>query len=161
MSEATDTAVSASISTPVRSVVFTSALTSICGGSSIISTRTSIWVSARGWHSGMSSAVRLAAITPASSAALAKSPFFRFPALARASVSAETCTIPLAMADRSVSGFAVTSTIRALPLSSKCESSSDITAELYRTAFGVFSCTMIEHRLSFESRFLTVQAAQL
>ena len=73
--QATETAVSASISTPVRPVVRTSAVTARPGSDSSGSTLTATAVSGSGWQSGMRSPVRFAAIVPASSAIRATSPF--------------------------------------------------------------------------------------
>src|ERR1041385_454433 len=115
---ATDTAVYASISTPVGPVTFTVARTMQPGSflSGVMSTAT--FDSASGWHSGMSSDVRFAAMMPASRAAPSTSPFLALPDRIRSSVALLMTTRPSAIAVRPVAGFAETSTIRASPSSS-------------------------------------------
>src|SRR5579859_2284234 len=117
---ATLTAVSASISTPVLLVVRTVAVIATPGRSSRSSQRTSMWLSGSGWQSGISSAVRLAAITPAICATVSTSPFLIWPARMSARVSGRIMTSPAATATRSVSGLWPTSTMWALPAASRC-----------------------------------------
>ena len=76
-------------------------------------------VSASGWQSGMRSGVRLAPMMPARRATDSTSPFFTPPPVMRAIVSGCMRTEPLAVAVRSVTALAVTSTMAALPLASK------------------------------------------
>src|ERR1700761_3181368 len=71
----------------------------------------------------MSSAVRLAAITPANSAAAVTLPFLALPDNAFCSVSGAMRTRPSATASRAVTGLSPTSTMRACPLLSRCVSS--------------------------------------
>ena len=87
MSAATATAVSASISTPVRPVTRQVAriTTQPCSGSGSSSTVTA--VSGSGWQSGIRSAVRLAPMMPASCATPSTSPFLKPRAAIRARVS--------------------------------------------------------------------------
>src|SRR5690348_2642602 len=116
--QATDTAVSASISTPVTPLARTSDATRNPGSSLSMSIATSTLVSGSGWHSGMSSAVRLAAMTPASSAVLITDPFGVVPARTCAIVSVVHFTKPAAVAVRAVTSLSDTSTMRARPVSS-------------------------------------------
>ncbi len=116
MRQATETAVSASISTPVWPVVLTRAVTA--SPSSPGSTRTSALLIGKGWHMGISSEVFLAAMTPATSATARTSPFLPSPESARRRVSALIRTNPSATASRVVAAFPDTSTIRARPVSS-------------------------------------------
>ena len=119
VSAATLTAVSASISTPVRSVVRTDAVspTSL----SPIEKSTSMPVRASGWHNGMRSLVRLAASTPATRAVARASPLGSPPEVISATTSAVVCTVPAATAVRAVAALSVTSTMCAAPCSSRCE----------------------------------------
>ena len=71
--------------------------------------------SASGWHSGISSEVRLAAMMPAMRAAPSTSPFLALPETIRSSVALVMTTRPSATAMRSVAALAETSTIRASP----------------------------------------------
>src|SRR3954447_9006750 len=116
--QATDTAVNASISTPVGPVTLTVARTTQPGSlrSGVISTVT--FDNASGWHNGIRSEVRFAAIMPASRAAPSTSPFLAFPDAIRSSVALRMTTWPSATAVRSVAGLAETSTMRASPLPS-------------------------------------------
>ena len=88
VSAATDTAVSASISTPVFAVVRTVAVISIAPRASSGSSETSMPVSGSGWQSGISSCVRFAAMMPAICAVVSTSPFAAPPETMSASVSA-------------------------------------------------------------------------
>src|SRR5829696_1515061 len=110
-----DAAVIASISTPVGPVVAASARirSTPAARSGVMETTRS--VSGIGWQSGMSSAVRLPPITPASSATVRTSPFEPPPSITRLSVSADTATSASATARRAVAGLALTSTIRGRP----------------------------------------------
>src|SRR3981189_3268384 len=71
--------------------------------------------SANGWHSGIRSDVRLAAMMPAMRAVPSTSPFLALPDTISASVALLMTTRPSATATRSVAGLADTSTIRASP----------------------------------------------
>src|SRR6478609_5193011 len=113
--QAIETAVSASISTPVCPVTFTVACTrkpgKACSGLMSISTL----VIGSGWQSGISPWVRLAAMMPASRAAPSTSPLSALPATTKSSVSRRMMTLPSATATRSVAFLAETSTMRAWP----------------------------------------------
>ena len=67
----------------------------------------------------MSSAVRFAAITPASSAVLMTEPFGVVPARTWSKVAGRQVSEPAARAARAVTSFSDTSTIRARPCSSR------------------------------------------
>src|SRR5450830_1360786 len=112
---AIETAVSASISTPVCPVTFTVAWTRkpgrLCSGLISISTL----VIGSGWQSGISPWVRLAAMMPAMRAAPSTSPFMALPASTTSSVCLRMITRPSATATRSVALLAETSTMRASP----------------------------------------------
>src|SRR5690349_7367304 len=82
---------------------------------------TSTCVRASGWQSGISSAVRFAAMIPASCAVASASPFGS-PRSCRA-VSGDMRTVAAATARRRDSGLPPTSTMRTSPASSTCESS--------------------------------------
>src|SRR4051794_16145364 len=116
--QATDTAVSASISTPVGPVTFTVARTMQPGSLPSGSISSVTFDSASGWQSGISSDVRLAAMMPAMRAVPSTSPFVALPDVTKSSVALLMTTRPSAIAVRSVAGFAETSTIRASPLAS-------------------------------------------
>src|SRR5436190_4051301 len=115
----TCTAVSASISTPVRAVHSTVArhTTRDWASSSVNSIPTA--VIGTGWHSGTSSEVRLAAWIAAMRATPSTSPFFEWPERTSAKVAGSMRIDPVATAIRCVSAFSPTSTIRAVPRSSK------------------------------------------
>src|SRR3954469_8179787 len=113
--QATETAVSASISTPVGPVTFTLARTRQPGSFALGSISTVPFDSARGWQSGISSAVRLAAMMPAMRAVPSTSPFLALPDTIRSSVALVMTTRPSATASRSLAGLSDTSTIRASP----------------------------------------------
>ena len=115
------TEVSASISTPVRSAVRTVAVIVTQSAPNSSSTVTP-WM-ATGWHSGISSGVRLAAAIPAIRATASASPLGRFSARSRAITSAVVRSTPDAHASRTVTCLAETSTIRAAPLASTWVSS--------------------------------------
>ena len=115
--QATETAVSASISTPVWPPTFTSAVTRMPVGSRESSKSTLALVMASGWHSGISSCVFLAAMMPAMRAAASTSPFLASPCSTSASVADAMATKPSARAVRCVVALSETSTMRASPLS--------------------------------------------
>src|SRR4029450_1368984 len=112
---ATDTAVSASISTPVGPVTLTVARTMQPGSflSGVMSRVT--FDSASGWHSGIRSEVPLAPTMRAMRAAPSTSPFLALPEAISSSVALAMTTRPSATAVRSVAALAETSTIRASP----------------------------------------------
>src|SRR5829696_2092613 len=110
-------AVRASISTPVRPVVRTVAV--ICTAPSSGTRSTSTPVIGSGWQSGISSGVRLAPMIPATRATARASPFGRSLAARSSRVAGASTTRQPAVATRSVSGLAETSTIRAAPCSSR------------------------------------------
>src|SRR6185437_12273210 len=124
----TCTAVSASISTPVRAVHSTVARHSIALAARSIENSTATEVSGTGWHSGTSSEVRLAAWIAATRATPSTSPFFAPPDSTRASVAGSMRIRPPAIATRWVSALPATSTMRAAPRSSKWVSFSVIMA---------------------------------
>src|SRR6185369_16633595 len=113
--QATETAVSASISTPVGPVTFTLARTRQPGSFASGSISTVTFDSASGWQSGINSEVRLAAMMPAMRAVPSTSPFLALPETMRSSVAVVMRTRPSATASRSVAGLSETSTIRASP----------------------------------------------
>ena len=113
---ATDTEVSASISTPVRSAVRVVAVMST--PSSVTASSTVTPCSPIGWHSGIRSGVRLAPAIPAIRATASASPFGTSPALRAATARADSSTRPVAQADRAVTSLPDTSTIRACPAAS-------------------------------------------
>src|SRR3954462_6602098 len=113
--QATETAVSASISTPVGPVTFTLARTRQPGRFASGSISAVTFDSARGWQSGIRSAVRLAAMMPAMRAVPSTSPFLALPDTIRSSVALVMTTRPSATASRSLAGLSDTSTIRASP----------------------------------------------
>jgi hypothetical protein len=113
--QATETAVSASISTPVAALVRTCADTRKPGRASSASMLTSMPVSGSGWHRGISSAVRLAAMIPASSAVAITAPFGAVPERTASSASSEQVSVPVALAVRAVSALSDMSTMRARP----------------------------------------------
>src|SRR6266436_1532676 len=113
--QATATAVSASISTPVGPVTLTLARTLKPGSLRSGSMSTAMFETGRGWQSGINSCVRFAAMMPAMRAAPSTSPFFALPASTRSSVFGAITTRPSAMASRSLGVFADTSTMRASP----------------------------------------------
>src|SRR5262245_33805658 len=76
--------------------------------------------SARGWHSGIRSWVRLAAMMPATRATPSTSPLLALPLRTVSRVSAAMTTRPSAIASRSVTALAPTSTMRASPLVPRC-----------------------------------------
>jgi hypothetical protein len=107
------TAVSASISTPVRSAVRTVAVMP-----TLVSPRSrarSTPCSAMGWHSGIRSGVRLAPMMPATRATASASPLGSASRRSSEMTSAVVCTVPAASADRTDTDLAETSTIRAAP----------------------------------------------
>src|SRR6185295_5905840 len=119
VSRPTCTAVSASISTPVRAVHSTVARHSTRepSRSSVNSTLTE--VSATGWQSGTSSEVFFAAWIAAMRATPSTSPFLAVPDATISSVAGSMRMKPDAVAVRWLSGLPPTSTMRAAPRSSK------------------------------------------
>src|SRR3954451_19345210 len=117
VSAATEAAVMASISTPVRPSTDASASTST--PPSTTSARTSTWSSPSGWQSGISVPVCLAAWMPAIRAVPRTSPFGASPAATAAAVSGAMRTKACAVARRCVISLADTSTIRAAPDASR------------------------------------------
>src|SRR5438270_65222 len=113
--QATDTAVKASISTPVWPVTLTVARTIRPGSFQSGSIATATCVTGRGWQSGISSCVFFAAMMPAMRAAPSTSPFLALPLITRSSVFTAMSTRPSATATRSVADLAETSTMRASP----------------------------------------------
>ncbi len=107
---AAHTAVKASISTPVRSRVFTR--TAILMRSPSGTTSTSTAPIAIGWHRGTKSGVLLTAITAASCAAANTSPLGVELDLIASTTSTVVWTYPAAEAALTVRSFAVTSTMR-------------------------------------------------
>jgi len=103
------------ISTPVTPVVRTSAATRKPGSASSGSIVTATLASGSGWHSGTRSAVRLAAMIPASSAVRTTSPLGASPASVAASVAGWQVSVPCARAIRRVDALSDTSTIVARP----------------------------------------------
>src|SRR3954452_3837934 len=109
----------ASISTPVRAATRAShtSVTSPSGASTV--TVGSTCVSGNECASGINSSVRLAAWMAASRATVATSPLGASPAATRAAASGDMRTTARARAQREVSDFSLTSTMRALPASSR------------------------------------------
>ena len=116
-SAATETLVSASISTPVRSAV--RAVATMSTPPSVTVRSTVQPCTPMTWASGSSSGVFFAAWIPATRATARTSPFGTAPSRRRATTSGEQRTVPVAVAARTVGCFSVTSTIRALPASSR------------------------------------------
>ena len=80
---------------------------------------TSTLPTSSGWHSGISSGVRLAAWMPATRATASTSPLLIAPRATSDVVSGRMCTRPRTTARRWVGSLGVTSTIRALPSGSR------------------------------------------
>src|SRR5215510_6996321 len=116
------TAVKASISTPVWPATLTTAVTRKPQGWRLLSNSTPALVMAKGWQSGMSSCVFLAAIMPASRAVARTSPFLAAPVSTNAKVAGAMATKPSARATRSLTRLPETSTMRASPFELRCES---------------------------------------
>src|SRR5690349_14559078 len=119
-SAATDTEVSASISTPVRSAVRATAVMSTPSSVTVRSTVTPC--SPIGWHSGIRSGVRLAPAIPAMRATASASPLGTSTARRAATARADSRTRPVAQAERAVTSLPDTSTILAWPALSTCVS---------------------------------------
>src|SRR5256714_3535193 len=83
----------------------------------MISKSTLTLVIGRGWHSGMRSGVRFAAMMPATRATWSASPLL-VPSRTASSVGAAIRTMHSAVASRTVAALSATSTIRAAPFSS-------------------------------------------
>jgi len=116
-SAATETAVRASISTPVRSAVRTVA--SIATPSSSIARSTDAPCTPMMCARGSSSAQRFAPWIPAMRATASTSPFGTDPSRSDATTSGAHRTNPRAVAERTVGCLSVTSTMRAWPDSSR------------------------------------------
>ena len=110
---------SASISTPVWPVVFTVAMIRMPGSVASGSNSTATLVMGNGWHRGIRSAVRLAAMMPARRATPKTSPFLARPSVMISKVSGCILIQAAACAIRSVTALSETSTICASPLPSK------------------------------------------
>src|SRR6185437_7888904 len=122
VSAATDTAVSASISTPVLPAVLTVATMRSPASPAVAGSISTVTpVMGNGWHIGMSVLVCFAAIIPATRATAITSPLGMPPAWISASVSGCIVINPSASASRTVSALVDTSTIRAAPEASTCE----------------------------------------
>ena len=119
VSRPTWTAVSASISTPVRPSVSTVASQCTAEAASSRRKSTATRVIGSGWHSGTRSAVRLAPWIAAMRAMPITSPFFASPRAISASVSGCMRIVPVAVATRCVGFLAETSTMWAWPWASK------------------------------------------
>src|SRR5471030_3180088 len=113
------TDVSASISTPVLPVVSTWARQWTLLAASSTSKSTVTRVKASGWHRGIRSLVRLAAMMAAMRAMPSTSPFLALPETIRARVAGCMRMVPAATALRRVSSLPPTSTIWACPVASK------------------------------------------
>src|SRR5680860_120845 len=114
----TDTAVSASISTPVRSAVRTVAVRFTPSSMTTRSTSTP-WTPI-GWARGIRSGVRLAAWIAAIRATDSASPLGTVPPRSAATAAAESRTRPTAVAERTVTSLAETSTMCADPSARTC-----------------------------------------
>ena len=109
----------ASISTPVRAATRASQISVTVPASTSTVMSVSTPLSGSECASGISSSVRLAAWIAASRATVSTSPFGASPAWTRAAVSGDIRTTARARAQREVSAFSLTSTIRALPSESR------------------------------------------
>ena len=105
----TEAAVSASISTPVRSAVRTVAVTSIDSWPTTRSTDAPC--TPMTWASGSNSGVRFAAAIPAMRATASTSPFGTCPDVIRRSTAESHTTVAAAVAARFVGCLSVTSTM--------------------------------------------------
>src|SRR5712692_4419886 len=114
---ATAAAVSASISTPVCPTTRTFASTRTAPGTNSKSSAT--LDSGSGWHRGISSEVRFAAMIPATRATWMASPL-AVPSRTARSVAGAIRTRHSASASRVVTALTATSTMRAAPRSSRC-----------------------------------------
>ncbi len=115
---ATLAAVSASISTPVCPASRQRARMRTASGASACSSSLTL-VSSSGWHSGISSWVRLAAWMPAIRATAKTSPLGWPPSWISCRVSGRMRTTASAVASREVTAFSVTSTMLARPWESR------------------------------------------
>ena len=143
VSAATDTAVRASISTPVTPVQVTAAWISTMQGESDRAKVMSIPVRGRGWHMGISSQLCLAAWMPATWATASTSPFFKVPSLMFCNVSGAMWISPAATARRWVTAFSVTSTILARPCSLKWVNSAMVVILRSDSCFGACRWTVL------------------
>ena len=125
VSRPTLTAVSASISTPVRPTVSAVTVQRMACAASSSSNSTATRVSGMGWQSGISSLVRLEAWIAAMRAMPSTSPFFALPDFTMSKVAGSMWMRPVAMATRRVSALAPTSTMWAWPSASKWVSGLD------------------------------------
>jgi hypothetical protein len=103
----------------VRALVRASATSVTVPASGSTDTSGATWVSGSEWASGISSSVRLAAWIAASRATVATSPLGASPAATRAAASGDIRTTARARAQRTVSAFPLTSTMRARPPESR------------------------------------------
>src|SRR5882762_3207479 len=154
--QAIDTAVSASISTPVGPVTFTVARITQPGSvwSGAMSTVT--FDNASGWQSGINSEVRLAAMMPAMRAAPSTSPFFALPDRISSSVAWLMMTRPSATAMRSLAGLSDTSTMRASPPESIWVRAGPVSARPALGDLSLFLEDLSLERLSLEALSLEV-----
>src|SRR3954463_16077310 len=109
----------ASVSTPVRAATRASQTSVTVPASASTVTVGSTCVSGSECASGINSSVRLAAWMAARRATVATSPLGASPAATRAAASGDMRTTARARAQRDVSAFSLTSTMRALPRSSR------------------------------------------
>src|SRR5450830_1279794 len=101
------------------------------------------------WQRGISSHVRFAAWTPATCATVMTSPFLRLPALTSSKVAGASRTRQRATASRAVSSLPPTSTMRALPLSSRCVSSLLPMLSSYASHDAAVVASRLRHALGF------------
>src|SRR5450756_934699 len=101
------------------------------------------------WQRGISSHVRLAAWMPATCATVRTSPFLRLPALISSKVAGASRTRQRATASRTVSSLPPTSTMRALPLSSRCVSSLLPMLSSYASHGAAIVAGRLRHTLGF------------
>src|SRR5579862_5653890 len=111
------TAFRASISTPVLPVTFTCAAIARRPAPTTVKSIATTWIG-NGWHMGITSAVRFAAMMPATRATASTSPLTIFPARISCSVRGRMRMTPRATASRSLIGLSLTSTMRARPRAS-------------------------------------------
>src|SRR5699024_9212529 len=89
-----------------------------------------------GWHSGISSQVRLAAMMPATLAVPNASPLGRSPVISIGTTSGRVAKMASAVATRLVTALSLTSTIWAVPSSRRWVSFSDIHAPSFDALAG-------------------------
>ncbi len=148
---ATHTAVSASISTPVGpDVSHVAKISKLREGLSGLNSRAT-WERFSGWQSGMSAAVLLAAMIPATLAAPNTSPFSILFCRALSNASAFMEILAWATATRREIFFEETLTICARPLRSTCVSLDDGVFTFYfSNKYCSFSCSFTRARLMRE-----------